>query len=302
MLLKYCQIAGGNFGDDLNTLIWPRLFPDLAQLAGRVLFYGVGTLLDGRHDRAVKKVVLGTGVGEAHAALKDPNWDFRWVRGPHSAREFNLSQEFALGDSSLLWPELDRKAEGCGPIGLVPHYATWNSYDWASVAANAGMRAIDPRQSPSTVIAQMRSCSRILSESLHGAICADTMSIPWAPCILAHRFNDFKWKDWLATVQRPFSPLVMDRPLVRKIGGPKAFANQLARWTRYRRNTRYPALRPVAAATAEDAIRVSEVLYRYSRCETNFSCSKPSDLARQKERMLTACFDFARDYELRFTP
>jgi succinoglycan biosynthesis protein ExoV len=302
MVIKYCRIDGGNFGDDLNTLIWSRLFPDLAQLDGQVLFYGVGTLLDGRHDQSVRKVVLGTGIGEAHAALADPNWDFRWVRGPQSAREFSLSSELALGDSALLWPELQFGTGGQGPIGLIPHYSTWDSYDWASVASDAGMVAINPRQPPTEVLAQMRMCSRILSESLHGAICADAMGIPWSACILAHRFNEFKWKDWLATVGRSFAPFVADRPLVRTISQSKALANQLARCVRYRRYSRHPELRPVAAAMAEDASRVAEALHKYGSCDANFACSKAADVARQKERMLTACHEFATDYNLCFTP
>ena len=302
MVLKYCHIAGGNFGDDLNALIWPSLFPDLAKLQGRTVFYGVGTLLDGRHDKRKKKVVLGSGVGEANSALSDPNWDFRWVRGPRSAREFKLSKELALGDPAWLWRELQAGADGPGAIGLIPHYATWDSYDWVGVAANAGMVAINPRQAPAEVTAQMRRCSRILSESLHGAVCADAMGIPWSACVLAHRFNDFKWRDWLDTVQRPFAPLVMDRPLVRTIRRSKALANRLARWTNYRRATSYPALRPVAPATAEDARRVSETLYRYGRDEAKFTCSKPADVARQRDRMMAACADFAKDYQLRFTP
>jgi succinoglycan biosynthesis protein ExoV len=302
VVIRYCQIAGGNFGDDLNTLIWPGLFPDMAQLTGRALLYGVGTLLDGRHDKTVKKVVLGSGIGEKHAARSDPNWDFRWVRGPRSAQEFNLSEKLALGDPALLWHELKKRSDGQGAIGLIPHYATWDSYDWTHVASNAGMIAINPRQSPAAVTGQMRTCSRILSESLHGAICADAMGIPWSACVLAHRFNDFKWRDWLATVQRPFTPLVMDRPLVRTIRRSKALVNRLARWTNYRPYTSYPALRAAAAATDDDARHVSETLYRYGKDESKFSCSKPSDVARQRDRMMTACADFARDYELRFTP
>jgi succinoglycan biosynthesis protein ExoV len=302
VVIRYCQIAGGNFGDDLNTLIWPGLFPDMAQLTGRALFYGVGTLLDGRHDKTVKKVVLGSGIGEKHAARSDPNWDFRWVRGPRSAQEFNLSEKLALGDPALLWHELKKRSDGQGAIGLIPHYATWDSYDWTHVASNAGMIAINPRQSPAAVTGQMRTCSRILSESLHGAICADAMGIPWSACVLAHRFNDFKWRDWLATVQRPFTPLVMDRPLVRTIRRSKALVNRLARWTNYRPYTSYPALRAAAAATIDDVWHVSETLYRYGKDESKFSCSKSSDVARQRDRMMTACADFARDYELRFTP
>jgi hypothetical protein len=304
MKIKYCPIEGGNFGDTLNTMVWDRLFPDLTQLKEGILVYGIGTLLDGRHDRSLKKIVLGSGLGEAHAALPDPNWDFRWVRGPLSAHEFGLSSELALGDPALLWPELQQGCGGTGngPIGLIPHYRTWDSFDWVQVAADAGMVAINPRLSPSEVIAQTRACSRIMAESLHGAICADAMAIPWAPCILAHRFNEFKWKDWLATVNRPFSPMVADRPLVRTIGKPKALANRLARLVRYKAHTRRPSLRAVASATATDARCVSEALHTYGQRDDNFACSKPADVDRQRERMLAACNTFANDYGLSFTP
>lgn len=304
MQIKYCPIEGGNFGDTLNTMVWDRLFPDLAQVKKGALVYGIGTLLDGRHDRSLQKIVLGSGLGEARAALPDPNWDFRWVRGPFSAQEFGLSRELALGDPAVLWPELHRGCGGTadGPIGLIPHYRTWDSYDWVQVAANAGMVAINPRLSPDAVIAQTRTCSKIMAESLHGGICADALGIPWAPCILAHRFNDFKWKDWLATVERAFTPMVADRPLVRLIGKPKALANRLARWANYKADTRHPYLRPVKGATAADAQRVSDDLARYARTDANFSCSKPGHVERQRQRMLTACQTFAQDYGLLFTP
>ncbi|MGH8819802.1 MAG: polysaccharide pyruvyl transferase family protein [Rhodoferax sp.] len=302
-LIHYCNIAGGNFGDDINLQLWSRLFPDLSTLTGQVLFYGIGTLLDGRHDATVRKVVLGTGLGRNLARVPDySNWDFRWVRGPGTAKEFGLPHELALGDSAILWPELLLGHDAAGPVGLIPHHATCDSFDWAGVASKAQMTVINPRQAPSEVIGQMRECSRVLTESLHGAICADAMGIPWAACVLAHRFNEFKWRDWLATVNRPHAPLVMKVPLVRSITRTKSVANRLARWIRYKRSTRRPALRPVAAATAQDVQQVAAVLRDYGRCAGNFSCSDPSDVARQKERMLSQCEQFARDYKLLFTP
>lgn len=304
MKIKYCPIDGGNFGDTLNTMVWDRLFPDLTQLKEGILVYGIGTLLDGRHDRSLKKIVLGSGLGEARAALPDPNWEFRWVRGPLSAHEFGLSSELALGDPAVLWPELQSGCGGSpgGPVGLIPHYRTWDSFDWVQVAADAGMVAINPRQSPSAVIAQTRACSRIMAESLHGAICADAMAIPWAPCILAHRFNEFKWMDWLATVNRGFIPMVADRPLVRSIGRPKALANRLARLVNYKAHTRRPSLRAVTSATPADARRVAESLAKYAQNDANFACSRPADIDRQRQRMLAACNTFAKDYGLSFTP
>ncbi|MBP6483681.1 MAG: hypothetical protein KAX88_02015 [Rhodoferax sp.] len=304
MKIKYCPIEGGNFGDTLNTLVWSQLFPDLTRLKEEILVYGIGTLLDGRHDRSRKKIVLGSGIGEAHTARPDPNWDFRWVRGPLSAREFGLPIALALGDPAVLWPALQAGNRGTpdGPIGLIPHYRTWDSFDWVRVAADAGMVAINPRQAPDVVVAQLQGCSRIMAESLHGAICADAMGIPWAACILAHRFNEFKWRDWLATIKRSFTPMVADRALVRTISPPKAMVNRLARWVQYKEHTRHPALRPVAGATPSDARCVSDALAHYASNEANFTCSRPADVERQRQRMLDACNSFAKDYGLRFTP
>ncbi|MEO7128348.1 MAG: hypothetical protein ABI040_05705 [Rhodoferax sp.] len=301
-LIQYCSVAGGNFGDDINLQLWPRLFPDLANLTGRALFYGVGTVLDGRHDAGVRKVVLGAGLGRSLAGRPDPNWDFRWVRGPQTARQFGIPGELGLGDSAILWPELLPGHDRTGPVGLIPHHATWDSFDWAEVASKAQMVAINPRQAPDAVITQMRTCSRVLAESLHGAICADTMGIPWAACVLAHRFNEFKWRDWLATVDRPYAPLVMSVPLVRSITMGKSMVNRLARAVGYQRCTRHPALRPLAAATQQDVKRVAAALHAYGKRADHFSCSDPRAVARQKERMLLRCEEFARDYKLRFTP
>ena len=300
--LHYCRIDGGNFGDDLNLLLWKRLFPNFSDLAGRVQFYGVGTLLDGPQDRRVKKVVLGTGIGELHQAARDGNWDFRWVRGPRTAREFGLPLEAGLGDAAILWPELHTGHASDGPVGLVPHYMTYDSFDWERVARQAGMVVINPRQSPGTVIAQMRGCSRILAESLHGAICADAMGIPWAACVLAHRFNEFKWRDWLETIDRDYAPLVTDRPLVRSISTGKRWANQMARLVHYRASTRHPALRPVAPATASDVQRVAAALHQFARNEDHFRCSPPTTIATQRGRMEARCAAFARDYGLQFRP
>lgn len=301
-LIHYCSVPGGNFGDDINLQLWPRLFPDLANLTGQVFFYGVGTVLDGQHDANVRKVVLGAGLGGNLAARPDSNWDFRWVRGPQTASQFGIPGELALGDSAILWPELLPGHDCEGPAGLIPHHATWDSFDWADVASRAQMVAINPRQAPNAVIAQMRTCSRVLAESLHGAICADTMGIPWAACVLAHRVNEFKWRDWLATVNRPYAPLTMSVPLVRSITPGKSMLNSLARRIGYQRGSRHPELRPVTVATAQDIKRVAAALCAYGKSAVHFSCSDPCAVARQKKLMLLRCEEFARDYKLRFTP
>ncbi len=301
-LIKSCAIAGGNFGDDINLQLWERLFPNLHKLDGRVHFYGIGTVLGGRHDIGIKKVVLGAGIGETGSVSNDKNWEFCWVRGPLTAKEFGLPVNSGLGDPAILWPELSPGHDPDGPVGLIPHYATWDKFNWLAVAADAGMVAINPHHSPSQVISQMRNCSRIMAESLHGAICADAMEIPWTACILAHRFNEFKWRDWMATINRPYSALVMDRPLVNNIGYFKSLANRVARLVEYKRDTRHPALRPVAVATPEDAQLVAMALKRHSEEKHHFSCSDQATITQQRKQMHARCAAFAREYQLDFSP
>jgi succinoglycan biosynthesis protein ExoV len=299
--IKGCTVEGGNFGDDLNLQIWKRLFPNLIKLNGQVHFYGIGTVLGGRHDASSKKVVLGAGLGETGSVAKDNNWDFRWVRGPLTATEFGLPIESGIGDPAILWPELTPGHDAKGPVGLVPHYATWDKFDWATVAAHAGLVAINPHQSPNLVISQMRSCSRLMAESLHGAICADAMGIPWAACVLAHRFNEFKWRDWMATINRPFTAFEMDRPLVNKISATKSLSNGLARLIKYKRHTRHPALRPVCVATLDDAQRISMALQRYAGEDKHFLCSDQKLIGQQRKQMLIRCSMFADQYQLEFS-
>ena len=162
MPIKYGPIYGGNFGDDLNTLLWPRLFHDFHRLTAEFTVFGIGTLLDGHHGAVAKKIVLGSGLGEQARAERDASWEFRWVQGPLTAKAFGIPADRAWGDSALLWPELQNRRPKArpGPIGLIPHYRTWDSYDWKKVSSRAGMVVINPRQSPGKVIDELRDCSR----------------------------------------------------------------------------------------------------------------------------------------------
>ena len=304
MRVHYRAIDGGNFGDDLNLELWPELFPDLDRHDPDVVLYGIGTILGGDHDPRARKVVLGSGLGYRRTPRLDDRWDVRWVRGVHTAWRLRLPPEKALGDAALLWSALRTPAGASGAVrdgvGLVPHHATWSAFDWPAVAAAAGLRAVDPTAAPRAVAEAVRRCTRVLTESLHGAIFADAMGVPWAPCVLSHRFNDFKWRDWSEGIGRPFAPCVADRPLVRALGRGKGWTNRLARWSGLGGRSRRNALRPVGPSPSLDAERVAAQLAAFAAGEARFACSDPAQVARQRERMLQACAEFARDYGLRF--
>ena len=63
MKLHWCELPQGNFGDDLNPWLWPRLLPDLEDAAGPE-FVGIGTLLHRRLEReSADRVIFSTGAG-----------------------------------------------------------------------------------------------------------------------------------------------------------------------------------------------------------------------------------------------
>ena len=71
MQLHYCRIQGGNFGDDLNLDLGPRLCPAIAHVHRVVRFYGLGTIRGGAQPPG-PKVVLGSGMGYRGKASPDP--------------------------------------------------------------------------------------------------------------------------------------------------------------------------------------------------------------------------------------
>lgn len=298
--LNYCYIPGGNFGDDLNLELWPKIFPNISREDSRFEIYGIGTLLGAKHSLK-KKIVLGSGLDAASSASRAKNFEYYWVRGKLTANALGISEDLALGDPAILWPNLHNvEPTGGGAIGLIPHWKTWESYDWKKVAASIGLQAISPKQPPKAVLDQILKCSKIITESLHGAIFADAIGVPWAACVLAHRFNKYKWEDWLTTIDRPFSALISDRPLVNSISASKAFINRLAQWLHYNHKTTFPHLRPVRVATDSDEKHIAKLLLKYSKDESHFGCSNREIIALQRKKMLMACAHFGQDYQLQF--
>ena len=64
----------------------------------------------------------------------------------------------------------------------------------------AGFRLISPIDTPERVHAAIGSVSLVLTESLHGAIFADTMGIPWIPFVTTRNVSALKWVDWCLSV------------------------------------------------------------------------------------------------------
>ena len=99
MHIYYHRDPLGNFGDDLNPWLWPRVFPDL--FAGTIfhdpktrgalpentsLFLGIGTLLNMNVPQEPLKYVFGSGVGYGPPPVLDGTWNIVFVEA-HSPPE-----------------------------------------------------------------------------------------------------------------------------------------------------------------------------------------------------------------------
>ena len=222
MKIYYHQAAAGNFGDDLNLLMWPRFLPGM--LDGTVtnssseqleavtehdqLLVGVGTLLDHRIPRRGQKIVLGAGAGYGNLPSPDERWDVRFVRGPRTAQTLGLPREKAITDPAVLVRLLDWKvADVRHACALMLHHSNMQSPLWQEIAEDLQIKLIDSREDPAEVIPEIAASGLLITESLHGAIIADTFRVPWVPISSDYAVLKSKWHDWCDTVGLTYRPM-----------------------------------------------------------------------------------------------
>lgn len=209
MKLYYYVDKRGNFGDDLNPWLWPKLIPDLIDDDDSEIFVGIGTLLNNNIPAGPDKIIFGSGAGYGSALpTVDEKWKFYCVRGPLTAARLGLPAKYAITDSAALVPTLfranDSKRTG---IAFIPHHqSAWN-LDWARVCRDVGIRYIDPRKDVDTVLGEISSSSAIIAEAMHGAILADSFRIPWMPVVLYEHILQPKWHDWAGSLALKYSPV-----------------------------------------------------------------------------------------------
>ena len=200
MVNHYERIEGGNFGDDLNAVMWDRLLPKPLTSYGddNTLFIGIGTRLRPKNIPDGKKIVVfGAGFGYSDKPPKvDSNWEIRCVRGPLTAMALNLDSKFAITDPAILCRALYKKGQPRYGVSFVPHHLTLSADNWEMACIKTNIHLIDPRKHPDVVIDQIIHSELIIAESLHAAIIADTFRIPWIPVKTRETILDFKWNDW----------------------------------------------------------------------------------------------------------
>jgi len=207
MRLHYCRTPRGNFGDDLNPWLWPRLAPGLLDDDDGVDFVGIGTLLNDSLRRGPRRVVFSSGAGYGRPPRLDDAWTISCVRGPLTAAALGLPPGAALTDGAALVAALPRPGgEAHGRVAFMPHHRTVEMADWPALCSSLGFVCIDPRRPVDDVLIAIAGARLLISEALHGAIVADALRVPWVAVSASSHTYPFKWEDWCASLDLPYRP------------------------------------------------------------------------------------------------
>lgn len=201
MRLFYCKVIGGNFGDDMNEWFWDELFPEYKILAPDATMFGIGSILWRRNfDGLERVIVMGSGSGYGVVPSQLPqNAEVGFVRGPRTAKLIDLQPDKAITDPAAMVSTFDefRNVGSSGNVVFIPHIGTAKlPLNWKSIADRAELRYVSPADNAHDVIRAIGSARLVLSESLHGAIIADSFRVPWLPLSISPAFNEHKWRDW----------------------------------------------------------------------------------------------------------
>lgn len=224
MKLFYCDVPNGNFGDDLNTWLWPQLMPgafeDMVRFWPKepkvvdvsnpqdTLFVGIGTLIIKEVPTLQRKLVFGSGTSGLELPVLDDRWEFHCVRGPLTASALGLPPEMAIADAAILVRLLPPvETSRIYRASFIPHYCQAQSGAWQKICAATGVQFIDPRWSPAKVIKAISQSQMVIAEALHGAIVADALRVPWVAVSSKHHIQDFKWRDWCASIGETYDPI-----------------------------------------------------------------------------------------------
>ena len=216
MDIVYYRDPHGNFGDDLNAAMWPRLLPSDVLAAEDAILVGIGSLLNAPQFRKVETVgkrvfVLGTGAAYGRLPEGFRDWTYLAVRGPLTGALIERPEAAATDGAALLatLPELAPVSPRRDAVLFMPHHRTLTNSRWPEAAARAGLEFVDPRWPVERTMEAYGRAELVVAEAMHAAIVADTLRIPWIPLIISPEVSVFKWRDWLGSLELPYRPALL---------------------------------------------------------------------------------------------
>lgn len=298
MKLYYHSGDVPNFGDDLNSWLWPRLLPEvIADGDERQLLVAIGSMLTNALPQAAAKFVFGSGYGghRAKPAI-DESWYFYFVRGPRTARVLGLPEALAITDSAILVRAVNdalQPAPKRYPVSLMPHWEAAQFGAWREVAGRAGVHLIDPRNSVEQTLGELRATELLITEDMHGAVVADALRVPWIPVRPTGRAHRFTWVDWCESLTLEFEPYSLGastvNEFVRLKGGSQLYPKNLVRQTTGRGEGGLDSFMIAAAAR-----RLKELARKRPMLSAKSQCNMRTEQALTKLEQLRA--DFRRGH------
>jgi succinoglycan biosynthesis protein ExoV len=305
MIIEYCRNDDFNFGDDLNEWLWPKLLGDCLDPSDNIYLVGIGTLLTSKRfnktlSKAKKIVIFSSGAWERDHAVLDSRTVIYGVRGPRTAKTLGISEDFVVGDGAYLLRALQlNPVESSFKTAFIPHHRSEQYIDWETICDAAGLKLISTRQPVDTFISEVRSCKKVISEAMHGAITADAFRIPWIGTRFAPNFNEEKWLDWSEALKINLElhtlPMVYQKrqPLQRSLENyikknSLKFISKNEKWKNL----------PVSfrKASSTDVKRLVQALIAIdTKAETNMSSDKK--VAEITEKLRRQVNTLARDYK-----
>ena len=180
--------------------------------------------MNDRLPRQPKKHIFGSGIGYGNPPWVDSNFIVHAVRGYDTARVLGLDSNVVITDSAVLIRAVDiaRSKEVPNRIGFMPTGHSIQNNDWETVCKKLGFHYLSCHWSVEKTLLEMTSCSVLMTEAMHGAIVADALRIPWIPINCYGYTLDFKWKDWLSSVNMTYQPR-----LITPLYGPRSEVDTL---------------------------------------------------------------------------
>jgi succinoglycan biosynthesis protein ExoV len=201
-----------NFGDYMNSWLWPALIPEMLDRKDDIRLVGIGSLLSRNLDLVQgRKVIFGTGSGYSSPPSREQarNWLIYCVRGPLTAGLMGLDPALAVTDGAWLINQIPGYAElpaaRSGTV-FVPHWTSAQFGNWNPICQAASISYVNPLWDCARVFSNIAHAELAIVESLHGAIIADYYRTPWIPVFSPSRILKFKWLDWCKSLDLEYVP------------------------------------------------------------------------------------------------
>jgi len=219
MEVLYCKDCGcGNFGDDLNGVIWKAILPQAVFDVNGIALLGIGTVFNSRtaaigKTRNLKVFVLSSGAGYFSLPEGWQDWSILAVRGPLTAQLIGRPELAATDGAALLATMPLPKAERELTL-FMPHFRSLQFGQWESICEAAGVTFVSPKWEISRILELFSRARLVLAEAMHAAIVADAMRIPWIPMLSGPDSHSFKWRDWTLSLSLPYEPVHLPKPSI----------------------------------------------------------------------------------------